>query len=290
MAWVASHGVFLFVLLAAMAYAYWPTLQWVAENWIREPDYSHGWIVLPLALSIALARRDSFPGISSGGVCWSGLWLVGFAIAVRVVGRLIYADFMDAWSFVFLIGGCVWVVFGRAALVWSIPAIAFLFFAIPIPYQAESLLSFQLQGVATAISTAGLRVIGQPAVAEGHLIWVGAEKLNIEPACSGLRIFVGLMATAYYFAAVSARNWGDRLVLILSVIPVALVANSTRIVATGWLYQWTQSADLRHAIHDYSGLLMIPLGFALMYAVYWYWSTVYRPLEQVVARDFLQPA
>ncbi len=290
MSWVWRNGIWVAILIAVVGYAYWPTLEWMIDNWNNEPDYSHGWIVFPLAASIAWIRRDTFPGITKSSFNWSGFGLVLVAVGLRVLSRLVYADFMDAWSLVLLLGGAVWMVFGRPAFMWSIPAVLFLFFAIPIPYQAESLLSFQLQGVATAISTAGLRVIGQPAVAEGHLIWVGAEKLNIEPACSGLRIFVGLMATAFYFAAVSARNWGDRLLLVVSVIPVALLANSIRIIATGWLYQWTESTSTRHMIHDYSGFLMIPLGFALMYAVYCYWAALYRPLDRVLAKDYLRTA
>ncbi|KAA5546362.1 exosortase/archaeosortase family protein [Roseiconus nitratireducens] len=274
-------------MVAVFLYSYWPTLQWMAEAWMKEPDYSHGWLVLPLAIVICYQRADRFPGFEPN-VSWAGLSLVGLAIVMRLVGRIIYADFLDAWSILPLIAGAVWCLAGPRALRWALPAIVFLFFAIPMPYQAESMLSWQLQGIATDLSTILLRVFGQPAVAEGHMVWVGDEKLSIEAACSGLRIFVGMTAIAYFWAAVNDRSWLDRLVLMLAVIPAAVFVNSMRIVVTGLLYRAFEGESARHWIHDISGLLMIPASFVLLWAVGAYWKALYRPVEKMTAREFLK--
>ena len=60
------------VLVPAFAWAYWPTLRNLTVAWEREPDYSHGWLVAPLALLILWVRHNRFPGISQG-VAWLGL-------------------------------------------------------------------------------------------------------------------------------------------------------------------------------------------------------------------------
>src|SRR5690606_33896325 len=84
-----------FVLLVpVLLWAYWPTLRWMEEQWRNEPDYSHGYLVLPLAALIAYSRADLFPGIRSR-ISWAGAWLLFAALAVRLVGRLGYMDFMD---------------------------------------------------------------------------------------------------------------------------------------------------------------------------------------------------
>ncbi|MEM9828789.1 MAG: exosortase/archaeosortase family protein, partial [Planctomycetota bacterium] len=168
-------------LLAAFLlglYVYWPTILWMAENWESEPDYGHGWIVAPIAGIIAMRRSDLYPGTAKTAH-WMGAGLIVLAILMRLVGRLIYADFLDAYSILPMIAGGVWCLFGLRAMLWSLPAIGFLLFAVPLPYRAESLLSFQLQGIATKLSTVLLTILGQPAAAEGNVIWLGDEKLQI---------------------------------------------------------------------------------------------------------------
>ncbi|WP_144057257.1 exosortase/archaeosortase family protein [Novipirellula maiorica] len=274
-------------VLAALVYAYWPTLVWIEETWRNEPDYSHGYLVLPLALLLCWNRLDQITGIRQG-ISWAGLSLIALAVVMRLAGRLVYADFLDAWSMLPLIAGVVWVCFGFSVLRWALPAIAFLFLMFPLPYQAESLLSWKLQGVATDLSTIMLRVFGQPAVSEGHVIWINDLRLQVEEACSGLRIFIGVAALAFFWAAMVRRSWLDRVVLLAMAVPLAVMVNSVRITVVGLLYQVFDDSVSQGRIHDISGYLMIPFAFGLLWLVKVYWERLYRPLEQMTARDFVQ--
>jgi exosortase len=231
-------------------------------------------------------RRDSFPGIASSA-SWAGLWLIGAAIVMRFLGRLIYADFMDGWSMVPMVAGVVWLLLGFEAMKWALPAIAFLILMIPMPYQAESLLSWKLQGFATDLSTVFLRVLGQPAVSEGHVIWLNEQRLMVEEACSGLRIFIGVAALAYFWAAMATRSWIDRIVLLALAVPLAIFVNSIRITVVGLLYQRFDDPAQQTTIHDVSGYLMIPLAFGLLWLVKTYWEHLFRPVEQLTAKDFV---
>lgn len=264
-------------LALLFVFAYWPTLQWLESAWRTEPDYSHGYIVLPLAIVLLWMRWDSFPGVRQT-VDWRGLSLIGVAVAMRLVGRLAYMDFMDGWSIVPFVGGIVWLICGWPATRWASPAIVFLIMLVPLPYRAETMLSWNLQGIATTISTGMLRIIGQPAIAEGHTIWVGETQLMIEQACSGLRIFVGMLALAFFWAATVKRSWLDRVVIFVAAVPMALLVNSLRITITGYLYGWFVSPESRHVIHDWSGYLMIPAAAGLLWLVRVYWERLYRPV------------
>ncbi|TWT56249.1 Transmembrane exosortase [Allorhodopirellula solitaria] len=273
-------------ILAVLIYAFWPTLVWAESTWRNEPDYSHGYLVPLLALLLLANRSESFPGVRERP-SYGGVWLILLAVVMRFAGRLLYMDFFDGYAILPLVAGIVWVMLGPAAMRWSLPAIGFLFFMIPLPYQAETLLSWKLQGIATGLSTAILRVLGQPAVSEGHVIWIADQRLMVEEACSGLRIFIGVAALACFWAASIQRSWWDRLVLLASVIPLAIFVNAMRIVAVGLLYQWFGSEDKRALIHDWTGYLMIPVAFGLLWLLKCYWQAVYRPVEQVTARDFV---
>ncbi len=198
-------------ILLVLLYSYWPTLVWAEDAWRNEPDYSHGYLVPLLAALLCWHRRDSFPGVRESA-SWSGLWLIGLAVVMRFLSRLVYADFLDGWSIVPMVAGIVWVLLGFQAMKWASPAIAFLILMIPMPYQAETMLSYKLQGFATELSTIFLRILGQPAVSEGHVIWLNDQRLTVEEACSGLRIFIGVAALAFFWATMATRSWIDRVV------------------------------------------------------------------------------
>ncbi len=274
-------------LTAAIVYAFWPTLTWAEMTWRIEPDYSHGYLVLPLACILLWIRRDSFPGLQK--YCEpAGLLLILFAACMRIAGRLLYFDVLDGYSLIPLLAGLVWFLCGLPALKWSAPAIAFLFLLVPLPYRFESGLSWQLQGIATSLSTASLRVLGLPAVSEGHTIWVGENQLMVAEACSGMRIFVGMIALAAFWAATVKRCWLDRFILLGAAIPLALLANAMRITVTGVLYGWFSSENARQIIHDWSGFLMIPLAAALLWGLKNYWEALYLPIQIETAGESLR--
>ncbi|TWU01252.1 Transmembrane exosortase [Stieleria varia] len=273
--WVAVAAI-----VIATLFSFWPTLRWLEQQWRTEPDYSHGYLMIPLALIVLKMRWEWFPGVRSK-VDWRGLSLIGLAILMRVVGRLAYMDFMDGWALVPMIAGIVWLLFGWPALRWAAPAIALLIMLVPLPYRAESLLSWKLQGVATSLSTIMLRILGQPAIAEGHTIWIGETRMMVEDACSGMRIFVGMFALAFFWCATVRRSWMDRVVILIAALPAAVLVNSLRITATSILYGYFPSSSARHMIHDISGYLMIVVGAVLLWGVKAYWENLYRPLVVV---------
>lgn len=267
-------------LTAAFAWAYWPTLVELVAAWNREPDYSHGFLVFPVALYMLWVRRHTFPGLPSR-LRWSGLVLILGSIGVRYGAALMYAQAPDAWSMLLWLAGVVVLFCGWRGLQWSWPAVAFLWFMAPLPYGAEHALSRPLQHVATLLSTWSLQCLGLPALAEGNTILIDQVQLEVEQACSGLRIFVGIVALAFVYVVLVRRSWWVRLLLVLSVIPVALVANAARIVATGVIYQWVADQSGRKLVHDVSGWLMIPLAATLFAVVLWYVGKLIREVPEM---------
>ncbi|WP_231690910.1 exosortase/archaeosortase family protein [Aureliella helgolandensis] len=258
-------------------WAYWPTFVWMEDQWRNEPDYSHGYLVIPLALAMLYLRRDSMPHRSLIKIGWGGLLLLLVAIGLRVLGRLAYMDFLDGWTLVPWVAGLVWLFAGRRLCWWALPAIVFLALLTPMPFRAESLLSFKLQGLATVLSTGVLQTMGFTAVPEGNTIWLGEQQLMVEEACSGLRIFMGMAALGYFFAVLSDRSWIDRVVILVSCLPIAIFVNVLRVTGTGLAYQWFPPA-LAHHIHDFLGIAMIVAGATCLFGVKQYWEHLYRPV------------
>ena len=263
------------ILVPLTLWSYWPTFVWMEEQWRREPDYSHGYLVIPLALIMLYLRRDLFPGLAAN-ISWAGFSLLGLAIALRIVGRFAYFDFMDGWTLAIWAAGLVWIFAGGRVLAWATPALVFLILLVPLPFRAESVLSTQLQSVATGASVAVLQTMGFPALPEGNTIWLDDHQMLVEEACSGLRIFVGMGALAYFFAVMARRSWVDKLVILASALFIAVVVNVMRVVGTVLAYHWL-SNRAAHVVHDLFGVVMVVCGAVLLVVVKSYWEQLYRP-------------
>jgi exosortase len=252
------------VLFAGFVWAYWPTLCEIVFQWVAQPDYSHGFLVVPLALFFLWSRRAQFPH-DAIHPSFFGVLLLLFACGLRVAAGVLFLGPLDGWTIPIWIAGAVWLIAGWKCLLWCLPAIIFLWFMVPIPYTAESWLSVPLQALATKLSTMCLVMLGQPALAEGNTIWLGEQQLFVEEACSGLRIFVGIFALAFAFALFSKWSWWQKALALIAALPVAIVANVGRVVVTALLYQFASGDAARHFSHDLSGLATIPFAAALFW-------------------------
>lgn len=254
-------------------WAYWPTLSELFATWSREPDYSHGYLVVPLAAYFLWARRKDFPGIHRGS--WLlGLGLMGLSLAMRCVAAKYFFSFLDGWSILFWLAGVVVALGGWPLLKWSLPAIAFLWFMVPLPFSTEGLLSQPLQRVATKVSVFFLQTLGQPAIAEGNVIVLEEIKLEVAQACSGLRLFVSIFALAFACVVIIRKSWLETLLLLASAVPIAILANAGRIVATGIFLPLFTSESARRLVHDAAGWSTIPVAAAMFGFVVWYLGQV----------------
>lgn len=275
------------IFCAAIVWAYWPTLVHLASEWERQPDYSHGFLVAPIALAFLWLRRSSCPVATMKPNLW-GLLLLAFAGALRVAAGLYYMQPLDAWTIPFTVAGAILLVGGWEMLKWSLPAVIFLWFMAPIPYSAERWMSVPLQNLATKLSTMALVCFGQPAISEGNVILVGEHRLFVEEACSGLRIFVGIFALAFAFVLFSRWSWWQKAMVLIAALPVAILANVTRIVATGLLQQWVSGEAAHKFSHDVAGLAMIPFAALIFWLFLLYMGRLFTQVEDISPAARLQ--
>jgi exosortase len=274
-------------LAVACLWSYWPTVTELIAAWNKNPDYSHGYFVVPLAVYFLWARRGAFPVVSRK-LAWLGLLVIALSIAMRLVAARFFLGGVDGWSIPLWIAGATCFLWGADVLWWSLPSVIFLWFMVPLPYGMERWLSLPLQRIATELSCWLLHCLGQPALAEGNTIRLNDFQLEVEQACSGLRIFVGIMALAFVYLVLIRRTWWERVFLVLSVVPVALIANSTRIVVTALLYQYVSGEAAHKFTHDLAGWVMIPYAAALFAVVLWYLGRLFREEEQMDVRAIFQ--
>jgi len=274
------------ILGALFGWAYWPTIIELTEAWDRLPDYSHGYLVAPLAVFFLWARRDRFPA-TPGRARWAGALLIVGSIGIRYIGAKYYLGGVDGWSILFWVAGVVLLFGGHRVLMWAAPSIVFLLFMVPLPYSAERMFSLPLQKLATWISCWTLQFLGQPAIAQGNTILLGDYTLEVAEACSGLRIFMGILALAFAYLVIVRGPWWQKMILAASTLPVALVANAARIVVTGLLYQWVSGGAAEKFSHDMAGWIMIPFAALLFAMVLWYVRSIVQEVEVLDVRSLV---
>lgn len=253
----------------AFAWSYWPELAATVKVWQSDPDYSHGFLVVPIAAWFLWTRRDT---VSWGprAPAIGGLVVLLLASALRYLADRYFVYEVAAWSMVVWLAGACWLMGGWRFFRWSLPALGFLVFAMKVPLRYERALSGPMQTIATDCSCWVLQLLAIPAFAQGNTILIGDDRLEVAQACAGLRMTLGVFALAYAFSLLLPRPWWQKVAIWVLAAPVAILANTLRIVATGLLYHFHAGDVLKSVGHDFAGLVVIPVAAGLMAMVLWF--------------------
>ncbi|MHB1423536.1 MAG: exosortase/archaeosortase family protein [Gemmataceae bacterium] len=254
----------LLVVSACFMWAFANTLADLAAVWRTNDQYSHGFLVPGFALLLLWLRRDKLETAAARPGLTIGAFLLLLGLGLRLAGVYWYFLWLDSIAIVPCVAGLCWLMGGWAAWRWAWPAILYLVFMVPLPYRLSTALSAPLQGLATTVSTFIMQAIGLPALSEGNVIVLNEARLNVVEACSGLRMLVVFVALSAAMALLTRRPVVDKLILLLSAIPIAVVSNILRITATGILHETTSSETANVFFHDLGGWLMMPLGLMFL--------------------------
>jgi exosortase len=251
-----------------LVWAYWPMLTVFADKWLNDPQYSHG-VLVPI-FSAYLLRR----AWQEGPVVAQPLPVLGYSLLISVLGlrlvagRLLFHQ-LDALSLLVSLAAISLVAGGWSLLKRTGPAIAFLIFMIPLPYELERNVGQPLKVAATVSSTYLLQTLGQPAIRDGNLILIDEIRLGVVDACSGLKMLVTFAAFSVGAVLLMRGSRFEKFLVVLGIIPIAIASNVVRITATGLSYvAFTDKATVDF-LHDLHGWLMMPVGLALLGLEVW---------------------
>jgi len=261
------------VLLSAVLWSLWPVLAGMAERWSGDPRYAHGYLVPMFSLALLWMRREQFLGEKFRPSTW-GFAFLALGAAIQLAGGYYRAQPVEGSAILAYLAGLALLVGGWPAFRWSWPAILFLIFMVPLPWRLEKALGPPLQNIATLASTFILQTLGFMAFSEGNVIQLNEARIGVVEACSGLSMLITFIALSTGMALVVKRPLLDKIVLVLSAIPVALVANIARITLTGILHETAGGKVADHFYHDLAGWVMIPFALFLYWCVIWVFSHI----------------
>ncbi len=187
--------------MGVLAWAYWPNLHDLYRVWCDEPNYSHGFLVIPIALAILWGRLADKPvdWQASPVLWWSWIPLVA-VLAVRMIAYERNYHWVEDATLVPAVACLVLALGGWSLMQRAWPAVAFLVFMLPLPLSANSMIALPLQRLAAVGSVYVMQLTGLWALAEGNVINLrdhahALKTLEVARACNGLSMLMTLAAT-----------------------------------------------------------------------------------------------
>jgi exosortase len=254
-----AWGTILF-LSCLLIYSYWPGMLNVRSSW-SNPQYQHGWVVPVINLGLLLWRRRPLGAVTTSARM-AGLGLLAGSFLVRLFCAQYRIVTLDMYTFVPALAGVFLLAGGWGMFRWAWAPIALTIFMYPLPDEAQRYITGPLQTFNTTVATFLLQTLGFDAFREGNLIRLGQEHvMNVVDACAGLKmltIFVWLCALVI---VVAGLEWWENLLIAISAIPIAIMANALRITTAGMLYG--VSPQLAEGFHDSTPAALLMMGLAV---------------------------
>jgi exosortase len=255
------------ILLVLLAWLYSEILGRLFGQWRNDPNFSHGFFVPLFSLFVLWKNREQLKRIAPVP-SWSGLSLIVAGLLTLLLGVFGAEIFLSRVSLLFVVAGMIvlfhgWPLFRAVLFPW-----AFLFLMIPVPVIVFQKITFPLQLLASKIATTALQVLQVPVHREGNVIELAVMKLEVVAACSGIRSLLSLLTLSIIYGYLMEERQWVRVVLAVSSIPIAVAANSLRIVGTGMLVQYWDPEKAEGFFHTFEGWLIFVVALTMLFVLH----------------------
>lgn len=276
-AWLQYAGV-----LSLIAVLYGNVLIDLFVRCWRDEQLSQGLLMPVLAGYVVWIRRKALFACDVNPET-KGLALTALACLMFAVGKLSAEKSLPRISFIVLIAGLIWTLWGRGRLrVLTLPLLL-LATMVPIPTLIYNSISIPLRLISSSAAARIAQAAGIVLYQDGNVLQLPGLSLGVEDACNGIAALSSLFVSALLLGVlVEYRQRWFRILLVLLAIPIAIAVNIARIAGTAIVAD--SHPDFAAGFyHAFSGWVLYLLGFLTLYAV----STV---TSAIVRRFSLQQA
>ncbi len=234
------------------------------QDWTYDENYSHGFLIVPLALYFAWEQRHRLrmeePRPSNLGLGW-----ILLSMAMLLAGTLGAELFTTRLAMLVTIAGTILFLWGWKHLRILLFPVSFLLLMIPIPAILINQITLPLQLLASRFGEFALHMLQIPVIREGNVIILASTSLEVAEACSGIRFLVSLMTLGIVYGYFFDSRWWLRLVLLSSTLPFAIASNGTRIAGTGWAAHYYGPEAAAGFFHLFAGWMVFLVAFAMIF-------------------------
>ena len=255
------------ILLGAV---YWATI-WnhLVKRWINDGNWSHGWLVPVFSLYLLGTQRDRLAAVIPRANYLGAVVLV-FSLGLYFVTSwwwpMVYPQIVS------IIGS----ILGLTLLLggWPLMRVAwfpimFLLFAMPLPQGLYVELTLRLRALASMLAAAIMPLFASGLYTEAQSVVIDYDfrgrsgHLNVEEACSGMRLLMAFLTLGVAMAYLGNRATWQRVIMVLCCIPIALICNTIRVTTTGLLFVYERNDLAQGTPHQLLGISMLVIAFGL---------------------------
>ncbi len=256
------------VVVAAVSYAAFDNLLLLENVWSTQEEYGYAYII-PFVTGFLIWQKlpelneTKFELSMLGGIFFIGILLI---LLLGIFGA---ARTIVQYGYVIALIAAVYMLMGKSVLRIVIAPMLLLLVAIPIPVFLFNSLSGYLQLVSSEIGVWFIRLFNISVYLEGNVIDLGAFKLQVVEACSGLSYLFPLFSLSLIAAFLFDARFWQKFVLVLSSIPITIFMNSFRIGIIGVLVEYWGIEQAEGFLHDFEGWVIFMACTVLLVLEMW---------------------
>jgi exosortase len=284
----------IFIIGGLFCYLYQNEISNIVHQWAEDNSWSHGFLILPFSLYfINQVKKDILNLETKPNYLGLVLLILGIIFYPLNIVHFQYG-YLRPIGMIATLGAVVLFLGGWRLIKYTWLPIGFLIFSVPLPDRYYRALTIPMRQWAATVAAALLNLVNQmEATANGVVIDVIYKGQRLEPAldvaeaCSGMRLLMAFLALGVAMAYLHYRPVWQRVILLGSTIPIAIVCNIIRVTVTGFIYILINPKYAQGIYHDILGMSMLPLAFGLYGCLAWFMSNLLVEEGDAIKEDIV---
>jgi exosortase D (VPLPA-CTERM-specific) len=281
--WQNLGGLFALVVSVGEITGVWRSLNPLLSAW-SQPEYSHAWFILPLAILVFIQR---FREVRFGGSRVPGVLAAILSILIMLFGWATGSYTASIYGAILGIIGFVWSSLGTEAMKTLAGPLVYLFFMVPLPLAVYISTSAEMQLLSSQLGMALISLFHVPASLDGNVIILPSARLEVAEACSGLRYLFPLVSFAFLISMLVEDRFWKKALVVLSSFPIAIVLNAGRIAMIAVLIDRFDIDTSTGSAHAFEGFAVFSLCTVLLLLEVWCLLGIGSPRGRFVGPEFL---
>lgn len=171
-------------------------------------------------------------------------------------------------ALIFWIGGFIFFYGIKAFKIASFPLL-FLIFMVPIPSRALEAIIFLLTSGSAEAAYGFFKLTGVPVLREGFSFQLPGLSITVAKECSGINSSIALLVTSIVAGKLFLRTGWRKLVLALSIFPIAILKNGMRIAVLSLWGSYVDKRILVGELHESGGIPFFIVALLMLVPILW---------------------
>jgi exosortase len=257
---------FFAALAASFFVAYLPTYLTLAGDAWRTEQEGHGPLIMLAAAWLAWRQRDKLDSIELRSAPVVGWIILLASLLLMAVTRSQDIPMIEVATQIPVLLGCLLLIGGwPLARVFAFP-LAFLVFSVPPPNWLLDQFTVPLKSWISDLVSNFLYGLGYPVAQNGVMIMIGSYELMVKDACSGMNSIFALSAIGIFYVHEFVQNNPiRRLILVLSIVPITILANFVRVLTLVLGAYYLGIDTIEGLFHDLTGIALFMIALLLFF-------------------------